>query len=181
MSHKRPWYKRYPDLFIAGTMQLTFEAKCAYSILIDLIYANGGKIADDDLWISRVLGCRTQRWKRLKKELIANGKLEVNSNSLRTHFELEGVRSAKIKDLARDKKIEDISILKDREISSKKSERAASLASPPERLATPRSKQAKHPQSKLTREEARRILAEHNLREEARRKEANDGEQKQTH
>lgn len=33
---KRPWYKRYPSDFIAGTIGLSLEEKGAYSVCLDL-------------------------------------------------------------------------------------------------------------------------------------------------
>jgi uncharacterized protein YdaU (DUF1376 family) len=80
MSMKRPWYPRFPDHFLAGTMHMTFEQKAAYSFVIDLAHSADGRclpIADDDRRIARVLGVKVSRWKRLKGELLALAKLRL--------------------------------------------------------------------------------------------------------
>jgi hypothetical protein len=93
MSMKRPWYKRYPDHFIAATVHMTFEQKAAYSLIIDLIHASDGRLKDDDRRISRVLGVRIHYWKRLKKELETLGKVRVNSGESQTYIEFVGTFS----------------------------------------------------------------------------------------
>jgi uncharacterized protein YdaU (DUF1376 family) len=82
MSMKRPWYKRYPDHFIAGTLHLTFEQRAAYSMLIDLAHGGERTIPNDDRMISAALGIRIQRWKRLKSSLNLAGKLKESSKNL---------------------------------------------------------------------------------------------------
>ena len=76
---RRPWYKRYPADFIAGTMMLTCEEKGAYNTVLDLIYDRGGPIPEDAQWLGRVAGCSTRRWKQLQKRLIEEGKIEVEN------------------------------------------------------------------------------------------------------
>lgn len=79
----RPWYKRYPSDFIGGTLDLSFEAKGAYSILLDLMYDKGrGVIPDDSAWIARVLGCSTRKWNQLREQLIEAGKIEVREGEI---------------------------------------------------------------------------------------------------
>jgi uncharacterized protein YdaU (DUF1376 family) len=73
----RPWYKRYPADFIAGTLSLTLEEKGAYSVVLDLLYDRGAPIPDDARWIARVCGCSTRRWRQIRETLIAAGKLMV--------------------------------------------------------------------------------------------------------
>lgn len=79
---RRPWYKRYPADFIAGTTQLTLEEKGAYSIVLDLIYQTGGPIEDDSRWIARVAGCSTKRWNIIRSRLIDLGKLHALDGKL---------------------------------------------------------------------------------------------------
>lgn len=71
----RPWYKRYPADFIAGTLQLSLEEKGAYSIVLDLIYDRGGPIPDDPQWIARVCGCSVRKWNQIRDTLILEGKI----------------------------------------------------------------------------------------------------------
>lgn len=72
---RRPWYKRDGAAFIQGTLGLTLEEKGAYSLCLDLIYANGGPIKDDARWLSGVCGVSMRRWSALRASLIAHGKL----------------------------------------------------------------------------------------------------------
>ena len=79
---RRPWYKRYPADFIAGTMMLTCEEKGAYNTVLDLIYDRGGPIPEDAQWLGRVAGCSTRRWKQLQKRLVEEGKIEVENGQI---------------------------------------------------------------------------------------------------
>ena len=49
----RPWYKRYPADFIAGTLQLSLDEKDAYSVVIDLLYDRG---APEDSLVDEAVG-----------------------------------------------------------------------------------------------------------------------------
>lgn len=84
----RPWYKRFPSDFIAGTMNLTLEQKGAYSMVLDLIYDRGGPIPDDSQWIARVCGCSTRKWNKIRADLIEHGKIHV-TNGLISNFRAE--------------------------------------------------------------------------------------------
>ncbi len=74
---RRPWYKRYPSDFIAGTLQLSCEEKGAYSVVLDLIYDRGGPIPDDAQWIARVCNLSTRRWNQIRARLLELGKVEA--------------------------------------------------------------------------------------------------------
>lgn len=78
----RPWYKRYPSDFIAGTIALNFEEKGAYSIILDLLYDKGGEIDDDPQWTAHILGLSTRKWKLIRDSLIRKGKLFVENGKL---------------------------------------------------------------------------------------------------
>lgn len=78
----RPWYKRYPADFIAGTLALTLEEKGAYSIVLDLIYDRGEPIDDDPQWIARVCGCSTRKWKSIRLRLIEFGKITIENGRI---------------------------------------------------------------------------------------------------
>lgn len=73
--HSRPWYRRYPDNFIAGVAGLSLEEKGAYSMVLDLIYARGGPIADEPRWIAGVCNCSPRKWNAIRQRLIDLGKL----------------------------------------------------------------------------------------------------------
>lgn len=79
---RTPWYKRYPTDFLAGTIGMTLEEKGAYSILLDLIYAHGGPVADDARYIAGVCGCSVRKWKAIRASLIERGKVVAQEGFL---------------------------------------------------------------------------------------------------
>lgn len=90
-----PYYKRYPRDFIEGTIGMPFELKAAYSIVLDLIYMQGGKLPNDDRYISGLLGCSVRKWKTIRSELVRLGKVEIISDFIqnkRAEKELETSR-----------------------------------------------------------------------------------------
>lgn len=102
MSMKRPWYPRFPDHFIAGNVGMSNELMGNYSLLIDLIYAAGGKLAYDPKRIGYILKLHVNRLTRIVDELCAMHKLHLNSdqtgNQLPVYLELraslQGVSSS---------------------------------------------------------------------------------------
>jgi uncharacterized protein YdaU (DUF1376 family) len=87
-----PYYKRYPRDFIEGTIGMPFDLKGAYSMVLDLIYMQGGELPDDARYISGLLGCSSKQWTYFRKALIERGKLEVRGDVLvnnRAHYECE--------------------------------------------------------------------------------------------
>ena len=78
----RPWYRRFPDNFLAGTARLTLEEKGAYNVVLDLIYARGGPIADEPRWIAGMCNCSVRKWTSIRGRLIAMGKLVAGDGSL---------------------------------------------------------------------------------------------------
>lgn len=94
MKNALPYYKRYPRDFMEGTAGMTFEQKGAYSILLDMIYMQNGKLPDDERWIAGLLGCSTRQWKKLRAFFIETGKITVNGKFLtndRANFELKSL------------------------------------------------------------------------------------------
>ncbi len=81
----RPWYKRYPSDFIAGTLELSCEEKGAYSVVIDLMYDKGGPIPDDAQWIARVCNLSTRRWNQIRARLLELGKITVDGDFLKNN------------------------------------------------------------------------------------------------
>ena len=71
-----PYYKAYPRDFIEGTIGMDFELKGAYRLVLDLIYMQGGQLADDARYISGLLGCTLKKWNSLRSKLIEMGKTE---------------------------------------------------------------------------------------------------------
>lgn len=89
---ERPWYRRFPDRFIAGTVRLTLEEKGAYSLVLDLMYVRGGPIADEPRYIAGVCNCSVRKWNAIRQRLIDLGKIELVDGCLvnrRAEEELE--------------------------------------------------------------------------------------------
>lgn len=87
-----PYYKAYPRDFIEGTIGMPFEIKCAYRVVLDMIYMQDGALPDDDRYISGLLGCSLRKWKSIRNHLIEAGKIYVNGEFLsnyRADSELE--------------------------------------------------------------------------------------------
>ena len=94
-----PYYKAYPRVFVEGTIGLPFEIKCAYRVVIDLIYMQGGDLPDDARYISGHLGCSLRKWKSIRAALVEMGKIQVSGEFLtnyRADKELETL--AKLQD-----------------------------------------------------------------------------------
>jgi uncharacterized protein YdaU (DUF1376 family) len=77
MRNGLPYYKAYPRDFIEGTIGLPFEVKCAYRVLLDLIYMQGGRLPDDSRYISGLLGCTIRKWNGIRNQLVDLGKIQV--------------------------------------------------------------------------------------------------------
>lgn len=73
----RPWYRRFPDNFIAGTVGLTLEEKGAYSLVLDLMYVRGGPVPDEPRYIAGVCNCSVRKWNAIRAKLIELGKIHV--------------------------------------------------------------------------------------------------------
>lgn len=100
-----PYYKAYPRDFIEGTIGMPFELKCAYRVVLDLIYMQGGNLPDDARYISGLLGCTVRKWNSLRFQLVKMGKLEITGEFLtnyRAIIELETLR--KLQDNQREKR-----------------------------------------------------------------------------
>lgn len=88
----RPWYRRFPDNFIAGTVGLTLEEKGAFSLLLDLIYVRGGPVPDEPRYIAGVCNCSVRKWNAIRQRLLELGKIVVVDGCLmnsRAEKELE--------------------------------------------------------------------------------------------
>lgn len=77
-----PYYKAYPRDFIEGTVGMPFEVKCAYRVVLDLVYMQGGNLPDDARYISGLLGCSIRKWNSIRDELVKGGKLVVSGEFL---------------------------------------------------------------------------------------------------
>jgi uncharacterized protein YdaU (DUF1376 family) len=71
-----------PDEFLAGTSNLTLEETGAYWKVCSLIYSRGGPIENDDRWIAAAIFVDVRKWKPIKANLIAKGKLHLSDGKL---------------------------------------------------------------------------------------------------
>ena len=75
-------YLRYPDNFFTGTRTLTLEQRGAYNDLLDLYITRDGDLPDNDHHRARELAIDLRIWRRIKRELIQAGKIEVKDDRL---------------------------------------------------------------------------------------------------
>jgi uncharacterized protein YdaU (DUF1376 family) len=80
-----PWYRRFPDNFIAGTVGLSLEEKGAYSLILDLMYVRGGPVPDEPRYIAGVCNCSVRKWNAIRQRLIDLGKITVAEGYLTNH------------------------------------------------------------------------------------------------
>lgn len=78
----RPWYRRFPDNFIGGTVGLSLEEKGAYSLILDLMYVRGGPIPDEPRYIAGVCNCSVRKWRAIRARLLEVGKIIVADGHL---------------------------------------------------------------------------------------------------
>lgn len=89
-----PWYRRFPDNFIAGTVGLTLEEKGAYSLVLDLMYVRGGPVPDEPRYIAGVCNCSVRKWNAIRARLIDLGKISVVDGYLTNHRAEEEIEIA---------------------------------------------------------------------------------------
>jgi len=80
-----PYYKRFPRDFFEGTIGMGFETKCAYGLVLDMIYMRDGRLPDDPRYISGMLGCSVRKWNSIRSELVELGKL-ICENGIISNF-----------------------------------------------------------------------------------------------
>lgn len=89
-----PWYRRFPDNFIAGTVGLTLEEKGAYSLVLDLMYVRGGPVPDEPRYIAGVCNCSVRKWNAIRQRLIELGKIQAVEGYLTNHRAEEEIEIA---------------------------------------------------------------------------------------
>lgn len=98
-----PYYKAYPRDFIEGTIGMPFEVKCAYRVILDLIYMQAGNLPDDPRYLSGILGCSVRKWKAVRETLIQAGKLVVIGEFLTNYRALSEIETlTKLQDKQRE-------------------------------------------------------------------------------
>jgi uncharacterized protein YdaU (DUF1376 family) len=76
------WYKRDPQAALNGMLMLTLEERGAYNTVLDLLYANDGRLVDDDAFLAGWMRVDVRVWRRIKSRLIEAGKLTVSDGLL---------------------------------------------------------------------------------------------------
>ena len=98
-----PYYKAYPRDFIEGTIGMPFEIKCAYRVILDLIYMQGGNLPDDARYISGLLGCSIRKWKSIRAALVEADKVQVSGEFLTNYRAVKELETlAKLQDNQRE-------------------------------------------------------------------------------
>jgi uncharacterized protein YdaU (DUF1376 family) len=77
------WYPRDMNAALTGMASLTLEERGAYNTVLDLIYAHGGAVDDNDRFLAGWCRVDVRVWKRIRERLIAEKKLYVNGSTLR--------------------------------------------------------------------------------------------------
>lgn len=77
-----PYYPMYPRDFFEGTQEMSLELKGAYIMVLNLMYTRGGPVSDEPGFISRYVGCSVRKWKQVRDELVAMGKLHVQNGMI---------------------------------------------------------------------------------------------------
>jgi uncharacterized protein YdaU (DUF1376 family) len=78
------FYQRDPDAAFAGMAGLTLEQIGAYTLILDRLYAVDGVMPDNDGDIAHALHLDPRLWKRLKRELMAKGKIRITTAGMVT-------------------------------------------------------------------------------------------------
>lgn len=73
------WHKRYHGDALNGYMGLTLEQRGAYTTLLDLMYDTDWEVGirDRERWIAGHLNVSVRRWKTLRDDLLAAGKIDI--------------------------------------------------------------------------------------------------------
>jgi len=90
-----PYYRAYPRDFLEGTVGLPFEVKCAYRVILDLIYLQNGRLPDDARYIAGQLGCSVRKWTAIREALIEASKITAEGgiiSNFRADNEIETSR-----------------------------------------------------------------------------------------
>src|SRR5215469_5599456 len=72
----------YPDEFLSGVDGMSAEQVGIYWLVCSKIYSRGRSIPDDDRENARIFRIDQRTWKRVKAELIAQGKLRTDDGKL---------------------------------------------------------------------------------------------------
>ena len=67
----KPKYMRFfPDAYLGDTFALNMEEQGIYMRLLCLMWTHGGKIPSDDKMIARLLGIHSNKWRKVKPQIL---------------------------------------------------------------------------------------------------------------
>lgn len=69
------WHARYHQSALDGMLMLTLEERGAYNTILDLIYARGGPVPDDERFLAGWMGCSVKKWRLIRSTLLVKAKL----------------------------------------------------------------------------------------------------------
>lgn len=75
VSPKFAFHKRFHSDALAGMADLNPEERGIYNTIIDLMYQRRSVLPDDDAWLARVNNCPLRTYRRVKKSLLAKGRI----------------------------------------------------------------------------------------------------------
>jgi uncharacterized protein YdaU (DUF1376 family) len=75
----RHYHKRYHSDALSGFMALTLEERGAYQTLLDMMYDRQGPLIDNERLLAGYMNCSIRKWRQLREDLIAKGKIRINS------------------------------------------------------------------------------------------------------
>lgn len=78
----QPWHRRYHSDALAGMLSLTLEERGAYQTVLDLIYDRRGAIMDNERLLAGYMGVSIRKWRSLRAELLAKGKIHLTEDGL---------------------------------------------------------------------------------------------------
>lgn len=100
----RPWFKFYGRDYRDGVRDLPWDVTGIYSVLLTLLYEDGGRIKDHDQRLSRMIGCDIRLWKRARATMLAAGKLTLTEDGFLSNPRCAAeVRSAELVEHLSDK------------------------------------------------------------------------------
>jgi uncharacterized protein YdaU (DUF1376 family) len=76
------WFKCYPADLLQDMAGMTLEERGAYCTIVNQIMLTDRPLPDDDRHIAGLLRCHVNKWKPIRRALIAAGKLESIGNTL---------------------------------------------------------------------------------------------------
>ena len=81
-SQRTPFLKFYTDDWIAGTLELSFEAKGFYLEILLRMWERKGPVPNDEIWLARNLNCNPRTVRKLLAVLLECGKFRIEDGQI---------------------------------------------------------------------------------------------------